>query len=51
MPSLTFSTRAIASCVPRETWIVHVRSRKWRLSSPRMVGTANDVNAMPRAGS
>ena len=39
-PRSTFSTRAIDSWTPRETWIVHVRSRKWRLSSPRIVGTA-----------
>ena len=49
--SLIRSTRAIASCMPRETWIVQVRSRKWRLSSPRIVGTAKEVNAIPRSGS
>ena len=38
--SVVFSTRAIDSCTPRERWIAHVLSRKWRLSSPRIVGTA-----------
>ena len=28
----------------------HPAPRKWRLSSPRIVGTAKDENALPRSG-
>src|SRR5680860_417915 len=35
----------------RGTRTVQTRSRKWRLSSPRMVGEANAVKGMPRSGS
>ena len=30
---------------------VQTRSRKWRLSSPRIVGEAKAVKGVPRAGS
>ena len=33
------------------TRTAHPRSRKWRLSSPVMVGVANDENCSPRSGS
>ena len=35
---------------PRGTRIDQPRSRKWRFSSPRMVGTAKVENAVPRLG-
>ena len=45
------STRSVSSCMPRGGLTIHVRSRKWRLSSPAIVGTANELNALPRPGS
>ena len=40
-----------SSCRSRGTRTDQPLSRKWRLSSPRIVGTANDENAVSRAGS
>ena len=43
--------RRARSWAPRSTWIAHPVSRKYRFSSPTIVGTANEVNAKPRSGS
>ena len=48
---VAFSTSAIRSCRPRGTRTVQTRSRKWRFSSPRMVGEAKAAKGVPRAGS
>src|SRR6266536_1802994 len=40
-----------SSCTRRGTRTAHPRSRKWRLSSPRIVGVANVENCRPRPGS
>jgi hypothetical protein len=39
------------SCTERGTCHAHRVSRQWRRSSPRIVGTAKLVNAIPRPGS
>jgi hypothetical protein len=39
------------SCSPRGTRTVQTRSRKWRFSSPRMVGEAKAVKGIPRSES
>ena len=39
------------SCTGRGTCAGQIASRHWRLTSPRIVGTANVENACPRAGS
>ena len=43
------STAIAISCAPRGTCAAHPRSRKYRRSSPTIVGTANDENATPRS--
>ena len=48
---IALSTSAMRSCRPRGTRTVQTRSRKWRFSSPRMVGEAKAVKGMPRSGS
>ena len=48
---IAFSTWAMRSWRPRGTRTVQARSRKWRLSSPRIVGEAKALNGMPRSGS
>ena len=45
------STSRIRSCRPRGTRRVQTRSRKWRRSSPRIVGPAKAANGTPRSGS
>ena len=45
------STLRIRSWTSRGTCTDQPRSRKWRLSSPRMVGTAKVEKAVPRSGS
>jgi hypothetical protein len=45
------STRSASSFALRGTCVVQPVSRKWRLSSPRIVGIANDLKAIPRDGS
>ena len=45
------STCMTRSCIPRGTCTAHPLSRKYRLSSPSMVGTAYEENAVSRAGS
>ena len=47
---IAFSTSAMRSCRPRGTRTVQTRSRKWRFSSPRMVGEAKAVKGVPRLG-
>ncbi len=49
--SAAIATVRLASFARRVTWTDHVLSRKCRRSSPRIVGTANVLNASPRAGS
>ncbi len=41
--------RSVSSCTLRGGRTIHVRSRKWRLSAPRIVGTAKLENAQPWA--
>ena len=45
------SRRTARSWRSRGTRTTQVLSRKWRRSSPRIVGTANDAKATPRTGS
>ena len=45
------STRRMRSLSARGTCRAQAVSRKWRLISPIIVGTANDENASPRSGS
>ena len=47
---IALSTSAMRSCRPRGTRTVQTRSRKWRFSSPRMVGEAKAVKGVPRLG-
>ena len=49
--AIALSTSAMRSCSPRGTRTVQTRSRKWRFSSPRIVGEAKAVKGVPRAGS
>ena len=49
--SAAIATVRLASFARRVTWTDHVLSRKCRRSSPRIVGTANVLNARPREGS
>ena len=50
VPIVRSSSRC-SSCTRRGTRTAHPLSRKWRLSSPMMVGVANDENWSPRSGS
>ena len=47
---VAFSTSAMRSWRPRGTRTVQTRSRKWRFSSPRIVGEAKAVKGVPRLG-
>ena len=44
-------TLSASSCVPRATWTPQPVSRKWRSSSPTIVGWANVEKLWPRSGS
>ena len=52
-PSSRFAviTRWARSCSSRGGRTPHVWSRKWRWTSPTIVGTAYELNAIPRSGS
>jgi serine/threonine-protein kinase RsbW len=49
--AVAFSTLRMRSWTSRGTWTDQPRSRKWRFSSPRIVGTAKVEKAVPRSGS
>jgi len=49
--SVTIRSRVTRSLAERGTFADHVRSRKCRLISPSMVGTAKLVKFTPRSGS
>ena len=44
------SSSRCSSCTRRGTRTAQPRSRKWRFSSPRIVGIANDENCEPAVG-